>query len=162
MRKIELRGIRGKDKFALIDNEDYEYLSQFKWYFSGRYIYRVEYKHEYENRKRKIIKMHRLINQTPKNFDTDHRDNNTFNNQKNNLRTCTRKQNAQNQKLSKNNISGYKGVYWAKANKKWAGRIYINGKRIFLGVFDFPEFAAIAYNLAAKKYFGEFARLNEI
>jgi hypothetical protein len=62
----------------------------------------------------------------------------------------------------KNNTSGFKGVTWDKSRSKWKAHIHIERKIKNLGRFDSPEEAAIAYNEAALKYFGEFAFLNTI
>jgi hypothetical protein len=56
----------------------------------------------------------------------------------------------------------YKGVYWNTGCNKWLAKIGVNRKRIHLGVFACEKEAAKAYNRAAIKYFGEFARLNNI
>ena len=69
-----------------------------------------------------------------------------------NLREATRSQNHQNIILKSNNTSGYMGVNWSKKHKKWAARIGIDGKRIFLGRFDTPEEAYEAYLKAKKEY----------
>lgn len=90
----------------------------------------------------------------------DHIDGNKLNNQRNNLRSATSSQNAINSKKPKNNTSGYKGVSWSKKSKKWRAQICFEGKQIHLGFFDDSKDAANAYDKAALKYFGEFARLN--
>lgn len=92
----------------------------------------------------------------------DHKDGNPLNCLDNNLRICTHSQNNHNQKLSSNNTSGWKGVCWSKQNQKWQAYITVGGKQIHLGFFSIKEDAARAYNVAAIKYFGEFAVLNKI
>jgi len=92
--------------------------------------------------------------------DIDHEDRNPLNNQRDNLRSATRSQNKANGKIPKNNTSGYKGVSWDKATQKWYAKITVNKKQINLGRFINKEDAARAYDRAAIKYFGEFARLN--
>ena len=72
-------------------------------------------------------------------------------------------QNSRNQKIRrKNNTSGFKGVYWHKARKKWRVQITVDGKNMHLGSFDDKKDAAQAYNDAAVQYHGEFAKLNEV
>ena len=61
-----------------------------------------------------------------------------------------------------NNTSGYTGVGWRKSAKRWIAYITVDQKFIFLGYYDTPEEAALAYNRAATKYRGEFAVLNEV
>lgn len=95
-------------------------------------------------------------------IEVDHEDCNRANNKISNLRPATHANNVGNALLSKRNKSGYKGVSWAKQNKKWQASLCKNYKPTHLGFFDNKIDAAIAYNIAAKEYFGEFARLNEI
>lgn len=79
-----------------------------------------------------------------------------------NLRSCTRSQNGMNRGPFKNNKSGFKGVCWFKCRKKWHAQIYLNSKRIHIGLFKSEIEAAKAYNKAALKYHGKFAWLNPI
>lgn len=88
----------------------------------------------------------------------DHIDGNPTNNAWANLRPATPQQNGANSKRSKNNTSGYKGVYWQKQIERWCAEIWVNRKKHFLGTFDTPEAAHAAYVEAAKKFNGEFAR----
>jgi hypothetical protein len=103
--------------------------------------------------------MHRLINNTPKGFETDHKDHDTLNNQCYNLRPATPHQNTCNRRLRSDSSSGYKGVYWDKRNKKWQAKIGFNGKRKTIGRFDTPELAFEAYCKAAKELHGDFSEL---
>lgn len=77
-----------------------------------------------------------------------------------NLRPCNHAENMRNRARHKNNKSGYKGVYWREFCGKFAGQITCNGKREHLGYFTDKILAARAYDDAAKRLFGEFARLN--
>jgi len=108
--------------------------------------------------KKKYIYMHRVVAGTPDGMKTDHRDGDTLNNQPDNLRTCTNAQNMSNQGKHSNNTSGFKGVYLNR--KKWAAHIMVDGKFINLDTYKTREEAAHAYDEAAKKYHGEFAKLN--
>lgn len=157
-----IRLINSKE-FALVDDADFEWLNQWKWRISKHgdkfYIRKVGGSREY---------MHRLINNTQQGYDTDHKDGNTFNNQRNNLRKSTKSENQMNRGKQKNNTSGFKGVTFMGVNNNgyklknpWVARIKAGTKYISLGLFKTPEEAARAYNEAAKKYHGEFARLNE-
>jgi hypothetical protein len=78
------------------------------------------------------------------------------------LRLCMIKENSRNSIAKKSNKSGYKGVMWRKNRLKWISKINIDGKRFYLGTFENKTDAALAYNRAAEKYFGEFAYLNKI
>jgi len=90
----------------------------------------------------------------------DHIDRNGLNNRRENLRLCSFSQNLMNQKRYKNNTTGYKGVSFYKALGKFMAYINFQNKRIHLGYFDTALEAYAAYCEAAKKYHGEFARLD--
>ena len=144
MKQIQLT----QGKIALVDDEDYERLSMFKWFYNTGYACKNS----------DIQKMHRMINDTPKGFVTDHINGDTLDNRKANLRTATHKQNMANRKVHSNSISGIKGVAWVERNKRWKARIVLNGKDKHLGYFDTPEAARVKYLEAARISFGEFAR----
>jgi hypothetical protein len=152
-------------KVALVDDDDYDRLMAIgKWYFGcGGYAVRsVGYKKPNGRWSCKIIYMHCIIMNTPSGMDTDHSDTDKLNNQKYNLRICTRSQNKMNIRITLANSSGYKGVCWFKRGQKWKAQIMVNGKNIHLGYFTCPIEAAKVYNEAAIKYHGEFARLNDV
>lgn len=93
----------------------------------------------------------------------DHKNGNTLDNRRENLRICTYSENNRNRKqISSNNKSGYKGVSWDKQKNKWRTCLNINKKQKHIGFFNDIIEAAKAYNEAAIKYFGEFAKLNKI
>ena len=77
-----------------------------------------------------------------------------------NLRIVSRSQNLKNQRISRNNTSGYKGVSLQKSTSKWQAKIMSCGRRKHLGTFTTAEAAALAYDKAAKELHGEFAKLN--
>jgi hypothetical protein len=91
----------------------------------------------------------------------DHRDHDTLDNTRANLRLATAVENSRNQRRSRNNRSGFKGVSFHKRAGKWHAQITTAGKRRHLGYFAAAETAAFAYNLAAVQHFGDFAVLNE-
>ncbi len=158
-------------KFAQVDDEDFEYLNQWKWYAhkEGKSVY-VQRKSMDEKGKRVNIRMHRLILglTDPKVFG-EHKDHNGLNNQRGNLRLAT---NAQNQcnKRKQGIYSKYLGVSrhisksgdWSKTY--WGVSLQSNGKSVLHKNFPFtPEgeiSAAKAYDEAAKLHHGEFANLN--
>lgn len=108
----------------------------------------------------KSILLHRYILGIKKGLDVDHKDNDSMNNLRSNLRHCTRFQNQANRR-SCNKTSKYKGVSWCKANNKWVSQITKNGKTRKMGRFDCQIKAAKAYDKEAIRVHGEFARTNK-
>ena len=145
---------------TIVDDEDYEYLNQFKWYLlkSHTNYYAIRTIRP-EN---KLIQLHRIVIKAKKGEMVDHINGNKLDNRKSNLRICTNSQNCQNKKISKFNKSGFNGVSWCKKNKKWVAQIACNNKKMHIGYFTNPIDSARAYNKAAIKYHGEFAKLNKI
>lgn len=140
-----------QNKYTLVDDIDYDDLLQKKWSVlptpSGK-LYAITYNSG------KAILMHRYLLKTPKGFDGEHKNGDSLDNRRENLRNATRGQNIANAKLNKRNTSGYKGVSFDKAKKKWKSKIVFNGKSISLGLFHSPQDAALAYKKAAQHYFG--------
>ena len=145
-----------------IDDEDYEKVSGFAWYIKkDGYRIKAVVASTYEKGKRGKVRLHRLI--VP--FAViDHIDGNPLNNMKSNLRECSLSENQQNRGKQINNSTGYKGVFIMrnKGREYIKAAISVKGKQHHLGIFKTKEQAALAYNEAAKKYHGEFARLNKI
>lgn len=108
----------------------------------------------------KMIAMHNVVLPVKKGSHTDHINGNTLDNRKANLRECTPAQNIQNSVLRKDNKTGFKGVHWHKKNRHFRTRIEVNGKRISLKTHKTALDAAKAYDNAARKYYGQYARLN--
>lgn len=158
MKKIELT----QGRFAIVDDEDYEYLNQFKWCFKKEP--NSEKGYAVRKEKSKIIHMEFLILEKHSGLIIDHINIDSLDNRKENLRLCTKAENCQNRSIRKNSSSGYKGVFRTKNSKKnpWRARITNNGKRIHLGVFPSKKEAAIAYNEKAKELFGDFAATNNL
>lgn len=150
-------------KHAIVDANDFDWLNQWKWnYHKFGYAIRTQHVAMLNRKQKKTgIRMHRLIMNAPAGSDVDHINGNTLDNRRCNLRLCTRSQNMMNQKKTRG-LSKYKGVYLNGERNKWMARLKINRRTIFLGRFSSQEEAALAYNNAAKKYFGQFAKLNEV
>jgi len=152
MKEIQLT----KGKVALVDDEDFERINKRQWHAlcNKGISYACN-----RNRAGKPIHMHREVLNAPPDVLIDHKDRNGLNNQKSDLRYCNTNQNLQNQVRIK---EGYKGVVKRSGTPYYRSRITYYGKRISLGNFKTAEEAAIAYNRAAIKYFGDFANLNVI
>lgn len=172
MSNTSLDGVKLKisaGRFAIVDPEDYEWLAAKPWSFwvvankTVGYAARVEI----VDGKRVKCPMHRVIAQHygwyTDGCDIDHINGDRLDNRKCNLRVATRRQNAANRGTNKNNKSGYKGVnLYDPVRMVWRAQIMHNGKKISLGYYRTAEEAALAYNHAAKEYFGEFAHQNKV
>jgi hypothetical protein len=148
-----------QDMNAIVDDADYETLSQFKWsVFHSGGANRKYYAQRSPHPKHQTILMHRMLMDYPGGMEIDHINGNGLDNRKCNLRICSKSQNMANRGKTKRNQSGAKGIIWDKANQRWMARIAIQRKTYFLGRFERIEDARSAYARAAQKYFGEFAR----
>lgn len=158
MKKIPLCGVHGKGKYALVDDEDYNQVKQYRWHLAAGYI-KTSLK---GRRKNRHVTLHDVILWKPKGkkLVTDHINGNCLDNRRKNLRICTNTENCRNTKIGKNNTSGFKGVSWAAERGAWLVQIMVNRKKIWLGYFDNKVDAAKAYDKAAIKAFGDFAWLN--
>lgn len=154
------------DKYeSIISIEDFD-LNQYNWCVHKVRNTIYAYRNSYQSQKAKqTIMMHRVILSRKLGRDllptehVDHIDGNGLNNTRDNLRLATNSQNQHNARKQSRNSSGYKGVGWHKASKKWRARIMTSNGRIDIGYFDTPELAYEAYCKAAIEYHGEFARL---
>jgi len=144
---------------AIVDTEDFEWLAQWNWH--ARYEPRGEKfyaQRKGQAPKYKIILMHREILKCIDSKEPDHKNGNSLDNRKENMRTCTHAQNVRNKRIGKDNKSGFMGAW--KSKGKWASAITHNKRRHHLGYFNSAREAASAYDQAAKKLHGEFANLN--
>lgn len=159
MKKIPLRGKYGKGRFAVIDDEDFDLVNQYKWrvsYSGPRKLYVVTGKSP------NLIRIHRLLTGVGKSKQVDHINHDTLDNRKINLRICTQSQNQHNSLVRKDSSSGYKGVSFHKGIKKWGARFQTKNTRKFLGWFETAKEAAQAYNKVANELDKEFALLNDL
>lgn len=155
MKQIQLT----QGKTAIVDDADYEILMQYKWW-ALRSVLSDHIFYAMTRLNGRITSMHVALMKSPKGFEVDHIDGDGLNNLRSNLRLVTKSQQRMNQKIYKNNHSGFKGVFAERG--RWRAVISVNKKLIHLGYFDEKLDAARHYNSAAQKHFGEFARLNAI
>lgn len=159
MKKIRLT----RNKFAIVDNEDFEILNKYKWSVLKGWNTSYAVRSLYDSKTQKTSKtllMHRVILNLKNKEICDHVNGNGLDNRKNNLRLVTKSQNSINSKINIRNKSGYKGVSWDKLRKKWTSRIKVNGKYLFLGRFDSKSKAMKEYNKKAKEEHGVFFNPN--
>ena len=137
-------------KFALVDDEDYERVNQYKWHASrAPHTYYASRKIRLSLGQKRIGRMQRMhhfiIGHPPIGFETDHIDGKGLNNQKYNLRFVTHRQNLQNWHHPRASI--YPGVSLDKnsSKKKWVTQIMVNNNKIYLGRFFSEEEAYKAY-----------------
>ncbi len=146
---------------ALVDDEDYEELSQYNWHaYKHRNTYYAIRNLPIYPGLRTTAKMHRQVMRAQTDEMIDHRNGNGLDNQKHNLRIASSSQNAANKRARIGSTSEYKGVSWHKQHGKWYAAICIKRKQIFLGLFTDEVEAAKAYDRGAREHFGEFAKTN--
>lgn len=143
-------GLHAKDGYTTVDRK-FAYLAEDNWRISA---------YGYAIRSKDKVFMHRLLLEPSSGEMVDHKNGDKLDNRLENIRICTQPQNAMNQKRNSVNTTGYKGV--TVASNGFRARIKVNYKSFELGVFDTAKKAALAYNRAAKKLHGDFARLNDV
>lgn len=172
VKTVVLHGPKAAGRVALVSDEDYELVSQYKWrlweipgtetkYGCGPYAIST-FRHDPTGRfavpkgRKKTIRMHALIMGVP---GADHIDHDGLNNQRSNLRIATKSQNNHNQRPQRNVSSQFKGVC-RMGPAKWIAYITLERRHTRLGEFRDEIEAAYAYDTAAREHFGEFACLN--
>jgi len=146
MKKIALT----QGKFAIVDDDDYEWLNQWKWCAAkdGDTYYAVRH----SPKSGKLIRMHREVMQALPGMQIHHKNHNGLDNRKSNLELCDTAQNQWNQRrISEKQV----GVSWHKQIKRWVARIRHRGRRINVGTFQTKEEATKAYKKAEKKLRGQ-------
>jgi hypothetical protein len=156
----EMRIPLTQGKFAAADKEDIGWLSQFKWHAHKRgrnwYARRVA--------SAKTVFMHRAILEYHgydlTSGEVDHVNGNGLDNRKSNLQIVSHAENIRKSRVPTNNKSGFRGVSWHKGDRRWQVIIEVDNIKKYVGSFRSKIAAALAYDQAAKKYFGNFATLN--
>lgn len=145
---------------AIIDASDYDLIRKFHW--SGKFDrWGNCYARTSTGQQNKTLFMHRLLMNAQPGERIDHRNGDTLDNRRENLRLATNAQNVRNQKVHRDKqTSKFKGVYFRKDTQKYQAQIMCMGRKINLGQFPDEESAALVYDQNARKLFGEFARLN--
>ncbi|MGA2172051.1 MAG: AP2 domain-containing protein [Sedimentisphaerales bacterium] len=151
----------GEGEWTIVETGDYYQLGDLNWYLNGTgwNLYAVRNK-KVGPKRTKMVYLHREIMNHPDKLLVDHRNRNSLDNRRSNLRLATHAQNIHNREKRKNTVSRFIGVTLNKRGGKWYARIRSKGKTIYLGSFNNEIEAAKAYDEAAKKYHGEFAILN--
>lgn len=145
-------------KFAVVDDDDYAWLSQWSWTAVKPRKSRSWYAHMQDGRRTRAL--HRVIMGDPAGAEVDHVNGDGLDNRRENLRVVTHQQNTRNTRLRRTSRSGYKGVSKAKHVDAYRARIFLDGKEVWLGYFKSAVEAARAYDEAARRLFGKYASLN--
>lgn len=147
-----------RGKVAIVDSTDFVFLNQWKWTCSAKgYAMR----HATYNGKSVCVYMHKVLLGYFGAGHGDHKNRNTLDNRKSNLRIATKHQNARNKSVYQNNTLGVRGVRTCTDGKTYSARIKAGKKEKHLGTFKTLKEAKEAYNKAAIKLFGEWACLNK-
>lgn len=163
--KIPISGKKHAGLFALVDPDDVDAVSGYRWYAvdtdpkkTGRYK-----RYVMTIRDRKTYYMHRLVagvSDQGREVEVDHMNHDSLDNRRSNLRVVNRSENQRNRRKTKELTSRFKGVCWHIRGRKWMARITFEKDSKHLGMFDDEVEAARAYDAAARELFGEHACLN--
>jgi hypothetical protein len=157
---MEIKLTQGK--VAIVDADDYEFLSQFKWYAlrptGNKCYYAARGVYDKVTKKRSIQYMHKVLLETTDYV--DHKNRNSLDNRRCNLRSATPSQSRMNS--TPKGVSKYMGVSWSKGTGKWQATCTYQGKRKWIGGYNTEIEAASAYNEWVRGIYGEFANLNVV
>ncbi len=159
--------IIGSEKVIVVDDEDYENLSKYRWYLTGFYAFRlVTVGNRKIGRSRRSTYMHRQIMNAKNGEVVDHINHDKLDNRKINLRIGNHSMNGANSRINAHktirSTSIFKGVTFSSRRKKWIAKINVNQRTRYIGGYDSQESAARAYNEMANFHFGKFALLNPV
>lgn len=152
------------NKIFTIDAEDYEKCKNIHWCIHKSQCGTDEIYFYAKTNDISIKKelLHRFLMNAQKGEIIDHKNKNTLDNRKSNLRKCDKSKNGQNRKKHSNNKSGYTGVTWSKKDEKWMAYIMVKQKFINLGYFIDIEEAAAFRKKAELNYFGEYRNMEQL
>lgn len=158
MKLIDISTPKHPNTFTMVDDADFEWLNQWKWRLDHQgYVRRGQWK----DGKVLIIYMHVEILKPPPGMKGDHKFGNKLDHRRENLRICTYTENNRN-RMSTPGRTLPKGVMWHTRDRRFRAEIKVDRRKIHLGYFPTVSKAEAAYNAAAIKYHGEFARLDVI
>lgn len=161
MKQIDVSTRTHPNKVALVDDDDYVYLTQWRWYaIKIKTIYYAVRNtvHPKDSSKQTPVLMHRAVLNVPQDKQTDHINHNGLDNRRSNLRVCSGDENRYNQLPLPGRASKYKGV--TRHGNNWRARIKHNKTEMHLGCYKSEREAAKSYDAKAKELFGEFAWCN--
>jgi hypothetical protein len=141
-------------RYTIVDLSDWGRVLQFRWHVSAQ-GYAVR-----RGKGERGVSLHRFLLDAPPGVEVDHRNGDSLDNRRTNLRLCSHAQNMANQRHRSGGTSRFRGVTRGRRHGRWFARIKVNYRGIHLGTFDDEREAAKAYDAAARLHFGEFARLN--
>lgn len=154
-----MKTIIASGRECFVDDCDFDTTSEHKWTVFS--VGNCSYAFTKIGPEQKTLLMHRMILSAKNGQVIDHIDGNGLNNVRSNIRFCTQSQNKMNSRSFHKGTSSYKGVCRHNGvKKKWQAYVNVNQKKIKLGYYETEEQAARAYDEAAKKHYGEFARVN--
>ena len=151
-----------KGLITVIDEADYPLVKDLTWGVSGKKAYACSQRPDGT-----LLYLHRLLMQAPKGLLVDHKNGSTLDNRRENLRICTKEDNARNSIMKSNNTTGFKGVCYHKKlagsdrAKPYQARVNLNGKRKSLGYFNTAEEASQAYAKYMLPIAGEFFNIGK-
>lgn len=152
-----------RNRYAIVNRRLYGWIMQWSWIAwkgdkSGNLFYAATSIRK--NGKTQIVMMHNLIADRFGIKIKDHKNRNPLDNRVSNLRSATYSQNSANHRRQSNNKSGFNGVFWNRHDETWVATITVRGRKMYIGRSDSKIDAARLHDIAARKYFGEFAVLN--